>query len=75
MFMDKDKIFQAVKKRYPEAALKNCYEAIANGKSAAQTEIHGFVVDDLYFIDSRTMEIFYTSDFFLVENIEEVLSD
>ena len=72
--MDKRKLFQAVKNKHPEASLSSCYEAIANGRGK-ETEIHGFVIDDLYFVDSRTMEVYCKDYFILVENIEDCLLD
>lgn len=73
--MDKNIYYQAVQKKHPEAALKTCYEAIANGKAAHLTEIHGFVVDDKYFVCAKTMEVYDKSQFICVENIEDALLD
>ena len=75
MIMDKNIYYQAVKEKHPEAALKKCYEAIANGKVAHQTEMHGFVVDDKYFVNAKTMEVCDKSQFICVENIEDALLD
>ena len=73
--MDKNIYCQAVKNKHPEASIKTCYEAIANGKAAHQTEMHGFVVDDKYFVDSKTMEVYNKAQFICVENIEDALLD
>lgn len=66
---------QAVKNTHPEASASTCYEAIANGYDAQKTEIHGFVVDDQYFVDSQTLEVCDKTQFILVENIEDALLD
>ena len=60
--------------KYPDSCIENCYEAIANGRGS-KTEIHGFVINDLYFIDSETMEVYSKDYFILVENIEDALQD
>lgn len=70
----KIKCCQAIKNQYPDVCTENCYEAIANGKGS-ETEMHGFVVDNTYFIDSKTLKIFKKDYFILVENIEDSLSD
>ena len=77
MIMETQKIIycQAVKNKHPEASAVKCYEALANGAQAQQTEIHGFVVDDKYFVDSKTMQVYDLAEFILVENIEDSLSD
>ncbi len=67
--------FQAVKNKHPEAVAATCYEAVANGKDSCLTEVHGFVVDDKYFVDAKTMEVYDKSQFILVENIEDALLD
>ena len=70
----KIKCCQAFTAKYPDSCIENCYEAIANG-SGSKTEMHGFVINDLYFIDSKTMEIYSKDYFILVENIEDALQD
>ena len=72
--MNKLDALNAVRDKYPEAELKTCYEAIANG-NASLVEVHGFVVDDLYFVDSRMLKVYEKSQFILVENIEDELLD
>ncbi len=67
--------FQAVKAKHPEVPAASCYEAVANGKDPRLTEVHGFVVDDKYFVDAKTMEVYEKSQFILVENIEDALLD
>ena len=68
------KVLNAVKNRYPDAELRTCYEAIANG-DAGMVEMHGFVVDDKYFVESETLCVYDKNQFFLVENIEDCLQD
>lgn len=66
---------KAIREKYPEAKLATCYEAVANGKGADKTELHGFVFDDLYFVDSESLRVYDKSQFILIENIEGVLLD
>ncbi len=73
MIIMKQKILDAVKNRYPDAKLTTCYEAIANGNG--KVEVHGFVVDDKYFIESKTLQVYDKEQFFLIEKIEEFLLD
>lgn len=73
--MEKNNYFQAVKKKHPDACLKTCYEAVANGKDESQTEMHGYVIDNKYFVASKTMQVYETNQLVLVENIEDSLSD
>ena len=68
-------IIKAVRDKYPNAEVKVCYEALVNGKGAEQTERHGFVIDELYFVDSETLNVYEKTQFFLVENIEDALLD
>ena len=75
MIMGENIYYQAVKEKHPEAALKTCYEAVANGKGAHLTEVYGFVVDDKYFVSAKTMEVYDTSQFICIENIEDALLD
>ena len=72
--MNKLNAIQAVRDKYPAAKLRTCYEAIANGKNGL-VELHGFVVDDLYFVDSRMLKVYEKSQFILIENIEDDLLD
>ncbi len=72
---EKIKYCQAVKNVHPDAPCETCYEALANGKGAEQTELHGYVVDDRYFVDSETMKVYDVAEFLLVENIEVALED
>ena len=68
-------IIKAVRDKYPDAEIKVCYEAIANGIGVEQTERYGFVIDELYFVDSETLNVYEKAQFFLVENIEDALLD
>ncbi|MBO4294519.1 MAG: hypothetical protein J5896_03630 [Alphaproteobacteria bacterium] len=71
----KIKCCQAFNEKYPDLPANACYEAIAHGKSVEETGVHGFVINDLYFVDSKTMEIYSKDYFILVENIEDALQD
>lgn len=71
----KIKCCQAFNKKYPDISVNTCYEAVAHGKSIEQTGVHGFVINDLYFVDSKTMKVYEKEGFILVENIEDALQD
>ena len=71
----KIKCCQAFTAKYPDIPVNTCYEAVAHGKSIEQTGVHGFVINDLYFVDSKAMEVYSKDDFILVENIEDFLLD
>ena len=74
--MDMKNIYcRAVKEKHPEIEANTCYEAIANGTKPEETEIHGYLIDNMYFIDSKTLEIYEKNYFILIENIEDSLLD
>ena len=71
----KIKCYQAFNEKYPDVPVNTCYEAIANGKNVEETGVHGYVINDLYFVNSKTMTICKKDHFILVENIEDALED
>lgn len=70
-----DNIIKTIRNKYPDVELKTCFEAIANGKDVGLTELHGFVIDNLYFVDDKTLEIYNLAQFIIVENIDNALLD
>lgn len=66
-----EKYINLVKQHFPIEG-KSYYNATAflhkNGKEVVLT---GLVVDNKYFIDTTTNEIYQTSDFHLINNLDE----
>ncbi|MDR1223438.1 MAG: hypothetical protein LBL07_11260 [Tannerella sp.] len=69
--MERENCIQMVKSQYNTEG-KKCYAAYATIKKGGRRQtLKGYVVDDLYFIDTEQKQIRPTADFYLINNLEE----